>query len=87
MDLFGGQLFFELAPAVQLAHDLGNVHGVGCLSSLGFLFQLPEDDGARAGAQVTSHKQEARAERKDKTGSRWEARCSPDGDKGTGGRR
>lgn len=31
MSLFEGRLFFELAPAVQLAHDLGDVHRGGRL--------------------------------------------------------
>lgn len=63
--LFRRRLFFELAPAVQFAHDLGDVHRVGCFSSLGFFFQLPQDHGARAGAQVAPHEREARAGRQD----------------------
>lgn len=56
----------ELAPPVQLAHDLGDVHSVGCFSGLGFLFQLPQDDRAWAGSQVTPHKREGGAGRKDR---------------------
>ncbi|KAL0598096.1 hypothetical protein AAY473_033456 [Plecturocebus cupreus] len=66
-DLFRRQLLFlELAPPVQLAHDLGDVHGVGRFSGLGFLLQLPQDDRARARAQVTPHKREGGAGRKDR---------------------
>lgn len=65
MGLFEGRLFSELAPAVQLAHDLGDVHRGGRLPRLGFLFQLPEDDGAGAGAQVPPHEREARAGREE----------------------
>lgn len=65
MSLFEGRLFSELAPAVQLAHDLGDVHRGGRLPRLGFLFQLPEDDGAGAGAQVPPHEREARAGREE----------------------
>lgn len=60
------QLLFELAPAVQLAHDLGDVHCVGCFSSFLFLFQLPQDDRAWAGAQMTPHKWEGGTTRKDR---------------------
>lgn len=67
-DSFRRQLSFELAPTVQLAHDLGDVHRVGCFPSFGFLLQLPQDDGARAGAQVTPHKWEAGAGRRDGAG-------------------
>lgn len=76
VDLFRRQLFFELAPAVQLAHDLGDVHRVGCFPSLGFFLQLPQDDGARAGAQVTPHEREAGAARKERTG-RWREATLP----------
>lgn len=48
--LFWRQLSLELAPTVQLAHDLGDVHGVGSLAGPGLLLQLPKDHGARAGA-------------------------------------
>ena len=65
MDLFGRRLFSELAPAVQLAHDLGDVHRGGRLPRLGFLFQLPEDDGAGAGAQVPPQERETRAGREE----------------------
>ena len=65
MDLFGRRLFSELTPAVQLAHDLGDVHRGGRLPRLGFLFQLPQDDGAGAGAQVPPHEREARAGREE----------------------
>lgn len=48
--LFWRQFSLELAPTVQLAHDLGDVHGVGSLSGPGLLLQLPQDHRTRAGA-------------------------------------
>lgn len=86
MHLFGRQLFSELAPAIQFAHDLGDVHRVGRFPSLGFFFQLPEDDGAWAGAQGTPHEPEARAEREERTVAGGGPRA-PRSDTGTPGGR
>ena len=80
VDLFRRQLPFELAPTVQLAHDLGDVHRVGCLSSLGFLLQLPQDDGAWARTQVTPHKWEAGAGRGHRIGGQQKATGLPSND-------
>lgn len=78
-DLFRRKLSFELAPTVQLAHDLGDVHGVGCFSGLGFFFQLPQDDGARAGTQVAPHEWEAGAGRKDRAAVGGKGTAGPAG--------
>lgn len=49
-----GRFLRELAPAIQLAHDLRDVHGRGGFFGFGLFFLLPQDDGAGAGAEVTA---------------------------------
>lgn len=52
------RFLLELAPPIQLAHDLRDVHGGSSFFGFGFFLLLPQDDGAGAGAEMTASKWE-----------------------------
>lgn len=56
-----GRFILELAPAIQLAHDLRDVHSRGGFFGFGLFLLLPQDDGAGAGAEVTASERESGA--------------------------
>lgn len=56
-----GRFLLELASAIQLAHDLRDVHGCGSFFGFGLFLLLPQDDGAGAGAEVTASEWESGA--------------------------
>lgn len=61
-----GRFLLELAPPIQLAHDLRDVHGGGSFFGFGLFLLLPQDDGAGAGAELTAAKREIGAGQKER---------------------
>lgn len=66
--LLGRSFLLGLVPAIQLAHDLRDVHGVGGFSGFGLFLLLPQDDGAGAGAEVAAAEQTRAGQREGKEG-------------------